>query len=232
MTVQDVVESALRKIQAYASGEQVEEHDMTDGIKALLVMLRHWSSRGLLIFATMTDTLTLVSGQATYTWEHNSFAADIQTPLPNKVLTVVLRDGELLRDINLLNKSRFMKLERGEELAKPIDCTVDFGFPVASITFSPVPDKVYTVKIESSKPYSDVTDEAFGEGYELQLPLIYEEAVIYNLAVRLASEYGKVVPPDVASLANDSYNGLVKTNAIKSVDYADLTHVVPFMAIR
>jgi len=41
-----------------------------------------------------------------------------------------------------------------------------------------------------------------------------EDAVVYNLAIRLAPEYGKQVPPDVRQIASEALRAVKMTNSL------------------
>jgi muramoyltetrapeptide carboxypeptidase LdcA involved in peptidoglycan recycling len=50
------------------------------------------------------------------------------------------------------------------------------------------------------------------------MPVQYEEPIIYNLAVRLAPEFGKTVSREVALTAMNSYNRITTLNSANYVE--------------
>ena len=72
-----------------------------------------------------------------------------------------------------------------------------------------MPAAIETAYIESVKPLSAITDVTD----DFNLPRIYEEAVRTNLAVRIAPMFGRSVSPELAVLADGSYDDLLSLNA-------------------
>ena len=68
MTVQDAIESAMRKLGVLASGESATPSELNDSMGTLQTMLRMWASQRILVHATTKESFNLVAGQASYTW--------------------------------------------------------------------------------------------------------------------------------------------------------------------
>lgn len=86
------------------------------------------------------------------------------------------------------------------------------NYPEASLYFYPCPDDSYTIRFNTIKPFVELNSfDALSS--TLSLPPVYEEAVIYNLAIRLAPEYGKPIVAEVAQVAKESYDIMINLNA-------------------
>ena len=66
MTAQELIKAAMRLINATADGETPTASEMADGLEALKIMLRSWSSDNLMIYFIEQETLTL-TGASSYT---------------------------------------------------------------------------------------------------------------------------------------------------------------------
>lgn len=81
-------------------------------------------------------------------------------------------------------------------------------FPVRTLSFWPVPTTVQGVELWMWEPidvYGDLDEE-------LDLPQGYERYLRYALAVELAAEFGKEVPPAVTAVLVEAESNLKKMN--------------------
>lgn len=226
MTVLEIVKASLRKIQAYASGEEPETTDLADAITALQIMLRGWAGRKILVFASVTDTLTLVSSTSTYTWGESA-SYNINSAPPNQVEKAYVVDSSgRTHSVDIIAKTRYAGIANKLQTGRPVVICIDYTFPAAGITVFPVPVEADTLYLESFKPFTETSSFDLS-GSTLKFPKHYEEAIVYNLAIRLASEYGKAIPQEVADVARDSYEGIIRINAANRIDIVDLSSIIP-----
>lgn len=222
MTANEIVKAALRKINVYASGETPETVDLTDGLQALQVMLRSWAGRNLLVFHTTKESLALISGTAVYTWGVGA-SYSINSAPPNLVTGgYVVDSGGGSHNLDIITSSRYNKISNKSLASRPFCASVDYTYPVASITFYPVPVDVETTYLECVKPFTETSSFDTGESV-LAFPPRYEEAIIYNLAIRLGPEYGKEVSELVLVIARDAMNSIAQFNAASRVDFVSIT---------
>lgn len=81
--------------------------------------------------------------------------------------------------------------------------------PVASVYLYPVPDKTYTLTLQTWEPLAQIG--ALDD--EIDLPGEYREVLSSNLAVRLAPEYGTSVSAEVSAMATSSLDALRNLHA-------------------
>jgi hypothetical protein len=84
--------------------------------------------------------------------------------------------------------------------------TFDNAFPLATIRLYPVPDQNYTLFIQSEKELAQFTLDQV-----VSLPAGWERALIYNLAIELAPEYGQEVNQAVFSIAMNAKMLIMRT---------------------
>jgi hypothetical protein len=206
MTAGDVIKRALRLIGAIDAGADPTSTEMADALSALNGMTAGWSAGRNAIFAPTTKTHTLTAGTASYTI---GAGATIDTPRPNKVLAAFVRSGNIdypLRAEALLDYAgRGLKTTGGI----PEKLYLETGFPLATIYLYPAPAAAYELHLSLWSPLPTYS----APGDDLALPGEYQEAVAYNLAGRLAPEFGREVPVTVAALASDSFAALKRLNA-------------------
>jgi hypothetical protein len=210
MLVSNLIAMSLRKVGALSSGEVIEATRQDEALQALQVMLRSWGALGINIFSTTRETFTLTGGIGEYTW---GTGGDIATPRPVQITSayVVETDGSS-SNIEIISENQFNDFKSKTATGQPIYIYLYTSFPLAKIYFLPVPESAYTVTLVSFKPFVETGSFALVTD-EIDFPLYYEEPIVYNLAVRLAAEYGRTVSADIAAFAQMGYNTLVNANS-------------------
>lgn len=206
-----IISASLRKIGVLASGEAPSASESADGLIALNDMLDSWSTQGLLIPNKTIDTFAMVPSQQTYTMGVGGnfnvarpmvitragiqLASNAVAPeIPMTILTLEQWAGIILKT----TQSDF-----------PLYLYSDNANPLTNISVWPVPtDSSNNLVIYSQKPLADLTLLTTIP----TLPPGYERALIYNLAVEFASEYGKQIPDIVMSIAVASAADIKRVN--------------------
>ncbi len=76
------------------------------------------------------------------------------------------------------------------------------------------------------KPFTEVS--SFDDiASILSFPPNYEEPIIYNLAVRMAPEFGKTISAEVAAIAASGLEGLIQLNSGNQVEPIGLNGMLP-----
>jgi len=209
MLVSDILKASLRKIGALSSGETIETARQAEALSALQIMLRSWGGVNSNIFASVQESFVLSAGSLSYSW---GSGGDIDTLRPNQVLgAYILDSGGTSHPIDIISKDSYRAISVKDTSARPYDLYFSSLYPLAYIYLYPVPAEVETLYLDSYKPFTQsgsfglVTDS-------ISFPVTYEEAIIYNLAMRLAPEYGRSVSADVAMIAKESLADITVAN--------------------
>ena len=210
MTGREAVTASLRLIGAIAPGESVAASEATDGLDAMNRMLGGWSTEGLLINAETKNELTLVPGTASYTM---GTGGTFNTSRPQQILQAILRKASggsnIDHPVRILTLSEWAEItQKGQSGQIPRSLYADGGYPLNTITLYPVPSEANTLIVYSLKPLSEISTL----DTSISMPPGTDRAIIYNLAVELAPEYGRAVPDAVAMIAQDSKEGLKRMN--------------------
>lgn len=86
----------------------------------------------------------------------------------------------------------------------------DGAYPIKNVSVWPVPTAATPIRLWLRQPLMDFTNL----DQQVTFPLGYERAFRFNLAVELAAEFGKAIPPEVASVAVTSHYNIAKMNAV------------------
>jgi len=202
MTGRDLVAASLRLIGVLASGETAEAQEATDGLSTLNRMLDSWSNESLLIYTKPREVFSLVAGTSSYTI---GSGGTFNTSRPQKIENAELRLTDtspvIEKPIAIVTKDEFATIvSKTTTSTIPMWLYAEGTYPLETINLWPVPSTAYQIALYSWKPLSQVSSL----DTSLSLPPGYEEALVYNLAMRLCPEYGKTLSAEAAQIALES----------------------------
>lgn len=200
MTVRDLITSSLRKLGVLASGEVPSAEEASDALDALNSMIDSWKTERLMVVAILPETFPLVAGKLSYTMGPGG---DFNTTWPARIDAVNLiytQTGSppLTLPITLINQDQYNAFIVPTTASSiPLWVYPDDDFPLRTLSFYTVPNIVNQVQIFTWQSLVEVTDL----NTILVLPPGYRRALIYNLAVEVADEYGASVASALQSIA-------------------------------
>ena len=219
-TARDIVSRALRTIHVLDPGEVPSASEATDALETLNAMTEWMSLPGLYIYATREDIVSWTANQASRTI---GASGDFDITRPTR-----LRDGTFYR-ISDVDYQLGILRDRGQYAAiadKTSDTThpeviyYEPGYPLGTLYLWPVPSTTLAVHLltESQLGTFATLDTAFSH------PPGYYDLLTYELAIRLAPEFGVAVPPEVTNIVARVRRDVKRTNAkrpVASIEIAD-----------
>jgi len=199
-TANTIIKAALRAIGAIATGETPTHDELNDGLEAMKFMLRSWSARNIVLYYTEDETLTM-TGASPYTI---GSGGTINTVRPASIRGAWTTDGP----VKLIDEDQYRQIR--------MDTTVSGG-PFEYLWYNPAyplgllypwPLGNGTMYLDCLKPLTDPTSITG----TVSFPPEYDDAMKWNLAVRLCPEYGKEPPQVVAALAGVTLAGIETRN--------------------
>jgi hypothetical protein len=225
LTARDLIKQALRSLGVLASGENPTAEEAQDALDSLNQMIRSWRNERLMCIALLPERFPLVAGKKVYTIGTDG---DFDTDRPLKIEKMQLiyqADSPLpltlpLEIVDVDTYNNFVVPDTASTIPQWV--YIDDGYPLRSIYFYTVPSirnqvDIYTPTILTELATLDTN---------VVLPQGYDEAMRYNLAVRLAPEYAQEPSSVVVSLAQSS-KALIKA---MNNDYTPLLSVDPAVA--
>lgn len=197
MTARDMVTQAMREIGVIASGEQPTADEMADGILRLNSMLKAWSAKGLNLWRNTRATIDFAPGVS---------SAILPGALSVGSARLVQNGSE--RILAMWEADQFSVLPNKDQRGAPIVYLLRQDVTGIAIQLWPIPDEAVTVAYDYGRITADVVQPAD----PVDVPQMFQEAVWKNLAVKLASMFGKVradpqtvqvVAADAAALERD-----------------------------
>lgn len=192
MTARDMVTQAMREINVIAAGENPSSEEMQDGIVRLNSMLKSWASKGLNL------------------WRDTEGSAVFPAGTRSQALPGALSISSASIVINPTNERPLAQWETDQYEVLPNKAAA--GEPVAyslvqsttgiTMRLWPVPTRDTTVTFN----YARITADVVNASDPVDVPQMFQETVWKNLALKLASTFGKVRadPQTVAAVAADA----------------------------
>lgn len=220
-TVGDIIRAALRKIKVLAAGEPLPADDGQDAKEAFELMVDAWSTEKLLIPVVSQVEATLLEGVNEYTigiWPSGTPPTNhIETARPEEYLAAFIRDiydTDYIQEI--ITVETWSRISRKTNTSRPSRFYVQQGWPLDTIFFESVPYQDETFHLSVIQPLAGILPTANLTDI-VNLPPGYKRALIYNLAVDLADEWGKQVSPSIAVNATEGKKWLKRSNWRKIV---------------
>lgn len=225
--VSDIITIALRKAGAIRKSEVPAADETQDALDALKIMLHSWAARKLMVRATVPENFPITANVAAYTI---GSGGAFNTTKPFSITSAYILDANGVKSgLDVVTKEKFEShTDNTIATARPVELFYDPGLAQqatqkGTINLYYIPDATigYTLYINSTKPFTDFATLA--EDVTFEPP--YEEAIMYELAIRLWRDYhahNVAVPRDLYDLANEAMHTVETMNAKQVVSGIDL----------
>ena len=192
LTRNQIIEAAHRKLGVVAEGQTLSAENYTNGALALNALLAEFRTLGMPLWARQSYTLTLVASTSTY---NIGSGQTVNTPYPLKILQAYRNDTSSTSKIEMdviadYNFNMLPSNSSGAPIQLSYTPRVNYGV----IKIWPTPDSTAasgsTVTIVYQRPMeytASATDT-------MDLPEEWYKALIFQLAVDLAPEWGIPLP--------------------------------------
>lgn len=207
--VRDILTDALLELGVIDPTESIGADAAKAAMRSLNRMIESWANEELMIVTKDRLTFALVGGQQSYTI---GVGGDFNTTYPVRpgqidLISVVVNNVEI--PIEPLNDEQWRDVTvKNTPSTFPLQVWASGNYPLNVLNFWPVPTSpnplILTVWGQITA-FTSINDDVV-------LPPGYEEALIYNLAGRLAPSYGVTVSPVTVSLAQSSKAAIKKMN--------------------
>lgn len=172
-------------------------------------MVGTWSNITLMIFQELITPITLTAGQQTTTiGPGGHFNFDRPNRLRRANLIIFQGPPATRRPIKVLEPAEWAAKRVQQVNGPPLQVYDDYASPLSTLYWWPIPDQNYPAELFTPQRIQTATSLS----NLIQLPDGYEEAIVHNLAIRIAAAF-----PDQASLSPDA-RAIARTslNAIQS----------------
>ena len=195
-TALGIIKSAMRKAGILTKGEDPAADESADALEMLNDMLASWSNDSMVVYARTLENFPITSGTASYTI---GSGGTFNTVRPIKIISAYVRSGGIDYPVSVVSEENYDLVSLKSVGSIPESMIYTNAYPLATITFYPTPATGYTFYLRSEKQLS-----SFTLNQTIELPPGWKRALIHNLAVELAPEYGQQVPQEVVTIARES----------------------------
>lgn len=211
MTVLDLVSSSLRLIGTLAQGQNPNADEAEACRVKLNNLLERWSLERLNLFNIGFTPYALTPNKQTYTVGVG--ASDFNSARPVKIQTAsIIMPGTSVRiAMDLMTSAQWAALrEKASTGLVPTGLYCDYDFPIAKFNVAPVPTNSISMELYSwsALPVFLTLQDV------INLPQGYADALDYNLAVKIAPEFGMALDPVVVAAAADGKAAIQRFNAL------------------
>jgi hypothetical protein len=198
VTGRDLITAALSRAGILAVGEALNADDLTVSLVSLNQMLDEWTLERLMVYGTYVDTLTMIPNVAAYS---SSQLVSGQRPA-NKPLAVSVRlpGGATTIDypVEVIGEKVYQDINLKSVPGIPSRVWVNMTEPHMAFTFWPAPYAAFTARFSV---WGYLGGGVLTLDTSLTLPPGYQALITDNLAVRLATDFGKEINSKIEASA-------------------------------
>jgi hypothetical protein len=226
-TALSLITKAMQKVGVLVKSESPSADESADGLDALNDMLSSWSNDSLLVYARVTESFTLAAGTSSYTI---GSGATFNTTRPINIVQAHVRQtgSNIDYPISPVSDEIYQGVALKTLQSIPFMLNYTNGFPTGTINLYPTPNEAFTLYLTSEKELTQ-----FDLSTTVSLPPGWKRALIYNLAIELAPEYGQQLDPVTLKIANDSKMAIAQSIAkARSMDAQPYVNIGQFYVLR
>jgi hypothetical protein len=213
VTFNDLAAQAMREIGVLAQGELPTADETADAFTRANFMLDAWNSERLLVFTIQRQIFSLTPSKQAYTM---GTGGDFNTLRPARIDRVsILSLNNPVQPLELpveyLTDERWSAIPvKNIQSSLPQAVWDDQGFPLRTLSFWCIPNVTVQVALYTWTALAQFPDYVTDEKY----PPGYAEALVYNLALRLAPSFGVAqINPVTAAAATAAITRIKGMNA-------------------
>jgi len=206
MTVRDLLSRSLRLIGVLASGETADASMASDALTSMNGMIDSWKNVGLMIFENQVQSVTLTSGQQTYSI---GLTGDLNVARPNSINEAYFVSNSIEYPISILTEAEWAAIpDKSTSSDVPTKLYYNLSFPLGEINFWPKPSGSLAVNLYTPNPVTKFSSI----NSTVEMPPGYEDLLVYGTAERIAPEYGKELTPKQDKILTDLKADIMRKN--------------------
>lgn len=215
VTATQIITTALDALGVYGVGETLSAADASDGLRRLNAMMGSWAIQTMTMPVVARQVFDITANVGTYTIGSGATfnAPRPSTGLQHASLLLNASSPAVEVPLTLLTEQMYQAISiKSQTSEQPTAVYFDPTFVTSgygSIILWPIPT---TATNDLVLYYTQALTEFSTLTTEYQIPPGYEEALSYNLAVRLAAPHARPLPDEVRRMAAMSLAQIKRTN--------------------
>lgn len=219
-SVLDLIKGSMKELGLLAAGETPSSEESKDILETLNDMIDDWSNQNLLVFGVQIESFTLTPGQSEYTL---GSGGDLDTTVPIGIDSAYLKDGDDEHPVSIVDNKIWGSIgNKATQSDLPDVIYIDNNFPLKRVYLYPVPLEANTLILHTLRQisrFSTLTET-------INLPKGYKRALVSNLALDIAPQFGATVSGELLRKASSSMSNIKRSNirpVVATVDNAILS---------
>ena len=195
-----VINGALRALGVLRAGDSVE-NDPTleaDCAEALNLMLKSWQNLGIQLWTRKQQTVPFTTATSSVNFKTPGGGVNIAPPL--RIIDAYRKDTSSDVPMTLLSRLDYDQLSNKASNGVPTQFFYDYQATEGTLYVWPAASSNTNIVVTYHKPFDDMDSNVDS----LDFPQSWQEAVKWNLAMRLAPEFGRQVTQEIAILATQT----------------------------
>jgi hypothetical protein len=190
MTVQALIDLASKDLGVEASGESLQPEDYTDALAKFNNLLDSWDAERLSIYAFNRTQYNLSNGVGSYTLGSGGSLAGSTRPISIRAANIIDNSHSSPMDIISVEEYNAIPTKTDTSIT-PKKLYSDNDFPLTTIYVQPLPNGTPVLELYTWEPMPQFSTIAT----TFTLPPAYMRALEFNLALDMASMFGRTVDP-------------------------------------
>lgn len=205
-TAQKIINKALRVIGHLGPDEISTAKESAYALDSLNSLIGTWRLERLMVWSLQEETLPLFSGDGSYTIGPSG---DVNTTRPVAIDNAWIEQDGITYPVRILTEEEYAAIgQKGLSGEWPESILYRATIPAGTILTYPVANATRTMKLVTRVVLSTFA----AVSTSISLPPGYERALVYNLAMELAPEYGKTLTPEAREIARESKAAIKRAN--------------------
>jgi hypothetical protein len=200
-TVSELIHSSMRLIGAIAAAETLETNELNDGMVTANQLMASWSTEGASLVARKKLTVSVATTNGPFTLSER----------PERIESASVASGGIDSQLEIVDSVGWEAVP--EKMAQSVyvrKLYCDYAYPNAAVYIAPIPRLGGQLEMWIYVPMPAFTSLS----QTIDLPMGYEMALRYNLAVALLPEYPRSeVDPTLLQQAQNYKAAIVQLNA-------------------
>jgi len=209
VTALDIITSAMRKSGIITKNEVPSSDEVVDGLEMLNDLMESWSNNSLMITSRTLENFSLTGGVSDYTIGDGG---DFNTTRPISIISSYIRIGVTDYPLKMINDDAYANIaQKSIQSNIPDFINYNNNYALGKIKIYPTPSVNYSIFLLTEKPLI-----TYSLSDNIDLPAGWKRALIYNLAMELAPEYGEQVTQSTLMIARESLANIKRSVAKKN----------------
>jgi hypothetical protein len=206
-TARELILRAFRRARILGVDQTPSAEEENEALDTLNQLLDSWWTERLSVYQIVQENFSLTSGTSSRTI---GSGGNFDTTRPVRITGAFVRDSSTDYPLRVAeDRSEYNRIVDKTAQGTPGLLFYDTAYPLGTVYVWPVPDRTYTLYIDSHKRLESFTNAADA----VDLPPGYDRLIVNGLAIEVAPDFGVTAPTGVVAAFSSVKQALKRLNA-------------------